>query len=415
MMPPNIKASCAAVKRADKPESPLFSYVHGDESRRSAPGGIFLTGGTGFLGCELVARFLARGGDEPIYILIRARSRAEARKRFHSLYNSPGLPWPDSYRKRIRPLWGDISLPWMGLDPDEIRNLAGRVTRIVHSAASINLNASLQEARRTNLAGAREILRLALSCRRLESLAWISTAFVAGNRIGCILEGELQCGQKFRNGYEQSKFEAEILVRSYKSILPVTVFRPSIIVGDSRTGYTRNFSSIYWPLRLVAEGELRRVPGDPRTPLDLVPVNYVADAVAELLDRHRSTGFCYQLVAGRGGTITAREFLDRAIRYFDRSREPLRFIPPRAHADSRLRVFFEYLTDYKQFDDSATRTALRGTGLRCPRITDYLDRLFGFCQRTAWGGQGGIDQYRFHSWPELPVKGVSYDESACSN
>jgi len=410
-----MKAARAAVNGVETPESCSVFKVRGEANLRSAPGGIFLTGGTGFLGRELVARFLARGGDAPIVLLVRGRSRAEAWQRLHSLCKSPGQRWPDSYRKRIHPLCGNVSLPWLGLDRDDIRNLTVRVTRIVHSAASTNLNASLQEARKTNLAGAREILRLARSCRRLQSLAWISTAFVAGNRKGRILEEELQCGQTFRNGYEQSKFESELLARSCRSILPVTIFRPSIIVGDSRTGHTGNFSSIYWPLRLVAEGELRRVPGNPWTPLDLVPVNYVADAVTEILERHSSAGICYHLVAGRDGTITVRELLDRAIRYFSRCGEPLRFIPSRAHTHARLSVFFEYLIDYKQFDDSAARTALLGSGIQCPRVSDYLDRLFAFCERTGWGGPSGIDPHGFHSGPGFPAKGVSYVASTRSN
>jgi long-chain acyl-CoA synthetase len=374
---------------------------------RSTQGAILLTGATGFLGRELLPRLLARSEGRSIYLLIRGRDDAEVQRRFLAMTDSLCSRWPGLDRTRLRPLRGDLTLPWLGLDREAARELAGRVTRIIHSAASVHLNTSLAEARRTNLGGAREILRLAGSCPRLERLAWISTAFVAGDRQGCILEGELQCGQNFLNAYEQSKFEAELMARSAGTHLPVTIFRPSIIVGDSRDGYTCNFASIYWPLRLVAEGVLRRISGDPQTPLDLVPVNYVADAVVELMEHRDAIGGCYQLVAGRSGTVSAQELLSRAIWRFHRGGEPLCFVSPGAEANARLGVFFDYLGGHKEFDDSAARSALQGTGLRCPRVTDYLGRLFSFCERTGWGRQNlpRSSSNQFHA--SCSVKGAA--------
>jgi thioester reductase-like protein len=359
-----------------------------NRTRWNPQGATLLTGGTGFLGRELIPRLLAQGTEQSIYILIRGRDDMDVRHRFRALADSLSARWPNLDRKCLHPVRGDIALPRFGLDREDARDLARSVTRIVHSAASIRLNTSLAEARKTNLAGAGEVLRLAESCPRLQSLAWISTAFVAGDRRGCIREEELQCGQGFRNGYEQSKFEAELMAQSARTRLPITIFRPSIIVGDSRDGYTSNFASIYWPLRLIAAGILRRVSGDPLTPLDLVPVDYVADAVAELMEDQFAIGGCYHLVAGRFGSILVRELLDRAIRRFDRGGKPLRFLPPGAEMDARLHAFFAYLDDCKEFDDSGARAALQETGLLCPRATDYLDRLFEFCEQTKWGAQG---------------------------
>jgi len=353
----------------------------------SKQGAILLTGVTGLLGREMLPRLLDRHHGRSIYLLIRGRDDADVQCRFQSLVDSLCTRWPGLDRTRLLPLRGDLTLPRLGIDPKVAEELAGRVTRIVHSAASVRLNRSLSDARRTNLGGAQEILRLAESCPRLELLAWISTAFVAGDRQGLILERELECGQSFLNAYEQSKFEAERLARSAGAHLPIAIFRPSVIVGDSRDGYTCNFASIYWPLRLVAEGVLRRVPGDPRTPLDLVPVDYVADAVAELIGHRDAMGSCYHLVAGRSGVITAEELLTRAISRFHPGGQPLRFVYPQAEANTRLRVFFAYLRGHKEFDDSRARTDLQGSGLRCPRVTDYLDRLLAFCECTHWGEQ----------------------------
>ncbi len=348
---------------------------------------ILLTGGSGFLGREIIPRLVRMGRTEAIYLLMRGEDDAEVSRRFHQLVDSLRRRWPDLEYSCLHAIRGDVALPGLGLGRADSRALAGSVTRIVHAAALTNLNATLAEARRANLGGAREILQLAAWCPRLVSISWISTAFVAGNRAGRIMEEELQNNQGFRNAYEQSKYEAELMVRSAAARLPVTVFRPSIIVGDSRDGYTCNFASIYWPLRLVARGVLRRVPGDPQTLLDLVPVNYVADAIVELMQNEDAVGRCYHLVAGQSGAITARELLEHAIRRFDRGGKPLRFEPPCPGKGFGLHAFFTYLQGCKVFVDSAARAALRPIGLRCPRVRDYLDNLFDFCECTDWGEQ----------------------------
>ncbi len=355
----------------------------------------------------MVPRLLARSQGQPIYLLIRGRDDVDVQCRFLGLINSLASRWPGLDRTRLRPLRGDLSLPRLGMDPRTATELAGRITRIIHSAASVHLNTSLSEARRTNLGGAQEVLRLAQSCTRLQSLAWISTAFVAGDRQGCILEKELQCGQNFLNAYEQSKFESELLARSAGANLPIAVFRPSIIVGDSRDGYTCNFASIYWPLRLVAEGMVRCVSGEPRTPLDLVPVDYVADSVVELMEHRESMGSCYQLVAGRSGTISAQELLARAIWWFHPGGEPLRFVSRCTERNRGLRTFFAYLEGHKEFDDSGARSALGEAGLRCPRVADYLDRLFAFCERTRWGRQNPVEPATYPSHASCSVKGAA--------
>jgi hypothetical protein len=116
-------------------------------------------------------------------------------------------------------------------------------------------------------------------------------------------------------------------------------------------------------------------------------VDYVADAVAELMGHRDAIGSCYHLVAGRSGVITAEELLTRAISRFHPGGQALRFVYPHAEANHRLRVFFAYLGGHKEFDDSRARTVLQGSGLRCPRVTDYLDRLLAFCECTHWGEQ----------------------------
>ena len=104
----------------------------------------------------------------------------------------------------------------------------------------------------------------------------MGTAYVAGERTGLVREDELAVGQSYRNTYEQTKAEAEALVRSRLGSLPGVILRPSIIVGDSRTGVTSSFKMMYWPLKIYARGLWRTVPGYPDAVLDIVPVDFVA-------------------------------------------------------------------------------------------------------------------------------------------
>ena len=117
---------------------------------------------------------------------------------------------------------------------------------------------------------------------QLRSLAYVGTAYVAGERTDLVRESELAVGQSYRNTYEQTKAEAEALVRSRLGSLPGVILRPSIIVGDSRTGVTSSFKMMYWPLKIYARRLWRTVPGYPDAVLDIVPVDFVAAAVARL-------------------------------------------------------------------------------------------------------------------------------------
>ena len=148
--------------------------------------------------------------------------------------------------------------------------------RCVSTTRSTRRAASTSKGRGTS-----SILRWArLSC---DASPMSGTAYVAGERSDLVREDELVVGQGYRNTYEQTKAEAETLVRSRLGSLPGVILRPSIIVGDSRTGVTSSFKMMYWPLKIYARRLWRTVPGYPDAVLDIVPVDFVADSVARLL------------------------------------------------------------------------------------------------------------------------------------
>jgi nucleoside-diphosphate-sugar epimerase len=237
--------------------------------------------------------------------------------------------------------------------------------------------------------------------RQLRSLAYVGTAYVAGERAELVRESELDVGQSYRNTYEQTKAEAEALVRSRLGSLPGVILRPSIIVGDSRTGATSSFKMMYWPLKIYARRLWRTVPGYPDAVLDIVPVDFVATSVTRLLFDEAALGSTVHLCAGPRGSATIEQIARRAMEYFH-APEP-RYVDPkfffaavrpllflalwgrkrRVLRDGR--AYRDYFTMRMQFDTTNAERLLGPAGISPPLVLDYLDRLFHYCVASDWG------------------------------
>jgi long-chain acyl-CoA synthetase len=308
---------------------------------------------------------------------------------------------PDSDRHRVKAYPGDVSLPNLGLEPSAWQSLTAQTTRVIHSAATVRFDHTLEEARQINVEGTRRILDFAAAMPSLRSLTYVGTAYVAGARTGLILESELAVGQSYRNTYEQTKAEAEALVRSYFAKLPAIILRPSIIVGDSQTGATSSFKMMYWPLKIYARRLWRTVPGYPDAVLDIVPVDYVAAAVARLAFDAAAIGETVHLCAGPKGSATIQQIARRAAEFFHVP-EP-RYVEPKyffAAIRPLLSLFLwgrkrrilrdgrayrDYFTMRMQFDTTNADRLLQPAGLQPPPVVDYLDRLFHYCVASEWG------------------------------
>ena len=279
---------------------------------------VFLTGATGFVGMELLARYLERT-DRRVYALVRGRGRSRGRCSDGTyaavLCSGPSI----GMRKRVVAVRGDITRPglgiWGGVD-----RIAERVGEIVHGAASVSFEMQLQAARTINVDGTRRMLEFAERCHArggLRRFSYISTAYVAGERAGCFSEDDLDVGQSFRNTYEQSKFEAECLVARSRGQLPITVLRPSIVVGERDSGWTASFNVLYWPLRAFARGSYAALPARRDAPVDVVPVDYVADATFALTQAPEAEGATFHLTAG-AHTSSVGELVELATKFFGR-------------------------------------------------------------------------------------------------
>ena len=365
-----------------------------------------ISGATGFLGRELVLHLLASDPSAHLTLLVRGRDEAQAQARGLALLASrlQGAALADA-TARVEVLRADLEQERLGLTTRGHDELVARTVGVIHGAASVTFSLPLEQARAINVDGTRRMLDLARHARA--HLDYIGTAYVAGEREGLILETELERGQTFRNTYERTKCEAERLVHARGSEQAVTVYRPSIIVGDSRTGRTSSFKVLYWPLKLFARG-FRVVPGRAETPMDVVPSDFVVEALAHLRRQPGREGQVYHLCAGPERTATLGELVDLVARFFN-VRPPI-FVEPRLFVSARPlidrftwgrlrrvlvagRVYTPYLSLNLAFDTQNTTRGLRGTGIEVPRVEDYFANLFRFAVDSDWGKKlpGGGD------------------------
>ncbi len=357
-------------------------------------GDVLITGVTGFVGMELLARYLERG-DRGIVALVRAPDDHAAEARCNAVLSNLFGSHAARHHDRVQAFAADLTAPSLGLNPRCRERLACRVSTIIHSAASISFTLPLAEARAINVEGTSRLLEFAdaaRACGGLERYGHVSTAYVAGTHDGSFAESDLDRGQTFHNSYERSKFESEQLVRSHDG-LPFTIMRPSIVVGDRRSGWTSAFNVLYWPLRAFARGLFTAVPAIPSAPVDVVSVDYVADAIHELCESQGGIGETYHLTAGCNAS-TIGEIAQLASRYF---RRPLPQVLAPAEfaalargsvAESALqasRAYFPYFSIGTVFDQTATGARLEPEGIRVWPLRDYLERLLDFATRTRWG------------------------------
>ncbi|WP_135825304.1 SDR family oxidoreductase [Halorussus ruber] len=349
---------------------------------------VFLTGFPGFLGSELVARLLERYADDvTIRCLVQPKYRALAEERAVELEG--GTP------ERIELHEGDITESDLGLGA-AYDDLADDAVEVYHLAAVYDLGVAREVGMAVNVEGTKNVLDFAESCPDLERFQYVSTCYVSGRHDGVFTHEDLDVGQEFNNYYEETKFLAEVEVqRRMDAGLPATIYRPAITVGDSRTGQTQKYDGPYYILRLLDSlpANLGVVPafGNPRDyEVNVVPRNFVVDAIDRLSGLDASEGEVYQLCDPNPPTVAGM------LRTFeDATGEEIRSVGlPRASADLLRRSldgvpgladllgvepevlrYFVHPTSYTS--QNAIRD-LRGTGVGCPAFESYADALVDF-------------------------------------
>ncbi|MEA2468738.1 MAG: hypothetical protein QOJ57_2864, partial [Thermoleophilaceae bacterium] len=292
---------------------------------------------------------------------------------------------------RIEILAGDIGERDLGLSAADLDRLKAEVTVAYHLAAIYNLAVPLTVAQRVNVEGTGNVLELCEACGQLERLNYVSTAYVAGERHGVVYEHELSLGQGFKNHYESTKFQAELWVQQMLDRVPTTIYRPAIVVGDSKTGETQKFDGPYYMLRTIAVSVARGTPipqfGASGAPFNVVPVDFVVDALAAVSAEPAATGQTLHLVDP--DPISARELLIALSREYA-GKDPGYKVPPRLIESSlrfkTVRDMFSgapqesirYLNHEVRFDTRRADDLLARAGLRCPRFEEYVGPMVKF-------------------------------------
>jgi thioester reductase-like protein len=346
---------------------------------------VLVTGFPSFTAVRLVRKILDADDRSRVVVLARDKFARAAEEMIAGL--------PEDARRRAQVVVGDVCDMDLGLSGSEYKVLADEVTTIQHLAGIYFMGVERAVAERVNVDGTRGMIELAGECRRLRRLCHWSTSFVSGRRKGVILEEELDEGQSFHNFWEETKFAAEKLARAAQRRLPVTIFRPGTIVGDSRTGEIDKFDGPYYLMVLIVSSPLDvhlPLPGRGVAPLHLVPIDYVIDAAYALSLDERAAGGTFHLVDPQ--PFSARQVYQLVAERAQKKR-PRGFIPTglakalmRSPGLSKLAraplAFLEGIDDLAFYNSRHAQELLLGTGIACPTVDSYVDHLVRYVREV---------------------------------
>jgi long-chain acyl-CoA synthetase len=268
------------------------------------PRRILLTG-TGTIGRELVVPLL-RGTSNRLALIMRDRRRQSAQQRADALFRE--LELTPNERARVEVFRGDVTSVGLGLAAETQTRLVEELDLIIHTAAATTLTADRALCDAVNRTGTANVLVLAergYMAGRLQRVLHLSTAMIAGgDSVGTVREDDLPASPAHANHYEWSKYEAERIVRAAMHAgLPVTVFRPSMVVGETETGRTRDFNVIYPLMRIMASGYITRFPADPSARVHLAPLDFVVDAIVCAIEATWTAGRTFHLTSPDPPTV----------------------------------------------------------------------------------------------------------------
>ena len=372
-----------------------------------APPTVLFTGFPGFLGSALLREVLARD-DGPVACLIQSEYRDLAERRAEEIVTDldvvgdVGETDDVDREERIRLYEGDITEPDLGLDTtrdaDDGLDEIDDVDEIYHLAAVYDLDVDPDIAEAVNVRGTEHVLHVAeeLDVSRFQ---YVSTCYVSGRYDGVFTADHLTEEQSFNNHYEETKYRAEVAVQERMADgLPATIYRPAITVGDSRTGETDKFDGPYNLLRLLFAQPERlsfvfSIPGAHETELNVVPRDFVVDAIAELSGRSEAIGEVYQLCDPDPLTVPAFiEALSDATGHRTvtvPATKRLAKTAARLLSNASVHVdpaTIDYLDHPARYRCPNTTDALDGSGIEVPRFESYVEQLVAFARRNPTVG-----------------------------
>ena len=345
---------------------------------------LFITGFPGFIANRLLER-LARKECRFI-LLVQPSLVAVAKDEIARIAQLTGKSIAD-----FEIVEGDISKPNLALNLPDLELVRKRPTRVFHLAAIYDLAVAREPALRVNPGGTRNVLDVARTMPQLLQFHHVSTCYVAGKREGVILETELEHNAGYRNFYEESKYMAEMEVHSVRSELPVTIHRPSVVCGDSRTGETGKYDGVYylihyllrWP-RLLSLINI----GNHEVSLNLVPVDFVVDSVAAIAFDERAIGETLQLADP--APLTTNQLFNAIAKSIEghksRVTAPTRWVyfflmlPPSPKITGLPHKAVPYFFVKQLYDTTRAQRLLAPHGIHCPPFESYVDKIVDYAR-----------------------------------
>jgi thioester reductase-like protein len=343
---------------------------------------LFITGFPGFIANRLLERLARKECD--FILLVQPSLRSRAVQEIDRLSQLGG-------KSDFRIVEGDISEPGLALSAADLELVQQQTTRVFHLAAVYDLAVPEDLALRVNAGGTRNVVALARTLPRLRQFHHVSTCYVAGKREGVILETELRHDAGYRNFYEESKNLAEQEVDSAKDDLPVTIHRPAVVCGDSKTGETGKYDGVYylihyllrWPSML----SLINI-GNHEVSLNLVPVDFVVDAMAALAFEERAIGKTLQLADP--APLTTNQLFNAIAKSIDGHRSKItapatwvRFflmLPPSPRITGLPHHAVPYFFVKQLYDSTQAQHLLAPHNIHCPPFESYVDRVVSFAK-----------------------------------
>lgn len=358
---------------------------------------VLFTGFPGFLGRELLPRILLRQPALKAVCLVQDKFMGLAVSAARELQDRhPAL------RGRVELSAGDITSAGLGLAD---RNaLLGNVTAIYHLAAIYDLSVPRAFAQLVNVEGTRHVLDFAARCTALERLHYVSTCYVSGRYTGIFSEQDLDKGQSFNNFYESTKFEAEVLVRQRMATgLKATIYRPAIVVGDSKTGATSKLDGPYYLIKLLLRQPkvaLLPIIDDPsRFRFNVVPSDFVIAAIDKLSALAESQGKTYQLsdhappTCEEALTIMAEATERKVIRvplHGGFAKSAIRHLPLVDRVMQVPSTLIDYMSHPTHYLNRDTLAALEPYGLSAPSFKSYAPKLASFVRDNMKLGSAAL-------------------------
>lgn len=347
---------------------------------------VFVTGFPGFIAGRLVERLATP--DVQFYLLVQPAFVEAAKASIEHIAESTRTPI-----ENFAIVEGDITQADLGIDAEDLAIIREATTDVFHLAAVYDLAVSKDIAFKVNLEGTRNVNAFVRSLPTLRRYNYISTCYVAGRRTGHILETELEHDAGFRNHYEETKYLAELEVEKLKGDIPLTIFRPAVVVGDSKTGETAKYDGIYYLIHYLrkAPNLLRFVNvGNKDVRLNLVPVDFVVEGIAALSQDEAAVGKTIALADPE--PLATSELFDAIAKELSGKKSLV--TPPAALTEWFLMLPFSpalnglphsgvpYFFLSQTYDTSVEDKLLTKHGIKCPNFSDYVPNLLEFVERN---------------------------------